>query len=78
MFAIVSKDDGFPICRQVLGVVPDPVVTWNSEAAAAAFLASRRAEAEFVSVPLTDDVMESIAIAMDCSVQAITFEPYPD
>ncbi len=78
MFAIVSKDDGFPICRQVPGVVPDPVVMWNSEAAARAFLASRQAEAEFASVPLTDDVMESIAKAMNCSVQSITFEPYPD
>ncbi len=77
MFAIVSKDDGFPICRQVPGVIPDPVVTWNSEAAAKAFLVSRGAEADFASVALTDDAMEAIARAMECSVEAITFDPYP-
>jgi hypothetical protein len=29
MYAIVFKSEGFPICRQVAGVTPDPVVTWN-------------------------------------------------
>jgi len=27
MYAIVYKSDGFPICRQVAGVNPAPVVT---------------------------------------------------
>ena len=40
MYAIVYKSDGFPICRQVPGVSPDPVVTWNTEAQAKAFISS--------------------------------------
>ena len=35
MYAIVYKADGYPVCRQVPGVSPDPVVTWNTEGAAA-------------------------------------------
>ena len=38
MFAIVYKSDGFPICRQIAGVSSDPVVTWNTEAQAKAFI----------------------------------------
>ena len=34
MFAIVYKTDGVPICVQVAGISPDPVVVWNSEGAA--------------------------------------------
>ncbi len=30
MFAIVYKSDGVPVCVQVPGVSPDPVVVWNS------------------------------------------------
>ena len=41
MYAIVYRTDGFPICRQVPGVEPDPVVTWNTEAAAKAFISSK-------------------------------------
>ena len=47
MFAIVYKSDGFPICRQVEGVSPDPVVTWNNEADAKAFITSKGGEADF-------------------------------
>ena len=47
MYAIVYKADGFPICRQMPGVSPDPVVTWNTEAAAKAFIASKGGDAEF-------------------------------
>ena len=45
MYAIVYKSDGFPICQQVAGVSPDPVVTWNTEDAAKAFIANRAAVA---------------------------------
>ena len=38
MFAIVYKSDGVPICVQVPGVSPDPVVVWSSESAAKAFI----------------------------------------
>src|SRR6266480_2372574 len=41
MFAIVYKSDGVPICVQMPGVSPDPVVVWNSESAARAFIESK-------------------------------------
>ena len=50
MYAIVSKSDGFPVCRQVPGVNPDPVVTWNTEAAAKAFITSKGGEKDFQPV----------------------------
>ena len=77
MYAIVCKSDGFPICRQLPGVTPDPVVTWNTEAAARAFISSKGAESEFHAVQLTDEAMDHIAHAMGYPVEAITFDPYP-
>jgi len=77
MYAIVYKSDGFPICRQIEGVQPDPVVTWNSENAARAFIESRGADADFQAVALTDEAMDRIAQAMGYPVESITFEPYP-
>ncbi len=77
MYAIVYKTDGFPVCRQVQGVTPDPVVTWNTEAAAMAFISSRGGDAQFQPVQLTDDAMDRIAEVMGCPVQALTFDPYP-
>ena len=77
MYAIVCKSDGFPICRQLPGVTPDPVVTWNTEAAARAFISSKGAESEFHAVQLTDEAMDRIARAMGCPVEAMTFDPYP-
>lgn len=41
MYAIVYKADGFPICVQVAGVVPDPVVIWTTEGAAKSFIDSK-------------------------------------
>lgn len=77
MFAIVSKSDGFPVCRQVPGVSPDPVVTWNSEAAAKAFISSKGGDAEFQPVQITDDAMDRLAKALGCPVESMTLEPYP-
>lgn len=77
MYAIVYKSDGFPICRQIAGVTPDPVVTWNTEDAAKAFITSKGADAEFQPVQLTDEAMDKIAKAMGCAVEVMTFEPYP-
>ena len=77
MYAIVYKSDGFPICRQVEGVSPDPVVTWNSEDAARAFISSKGGEAEFQPVQLTDEAMDRLAYAMGCPVESMTFDPYP-
>ena len=77
MYAIVYKSDGFPICRRVPGVSPDPVVTWNTEAAARAFIESKGADAEFQPVQITDEVMDKLAKAIGCPVEAMTFDPYP-
>jgi hypothetical protein len=77
MYAIVYKSDGFPICRQVPGVSPDPVVTWNTEAAASAFIASKGGEKDFQAVALTDEAMDKMAASMGCPVESITFDPYP-
>lgn len=77
MYAIVYKTDGFPICRQVPGVTPDPVVTWNSEAAARAFIASKGGDADLQAVRLTDEAMDRLAQAMGCPVASMTFDPYP-
>ena len=77
MYAIVYKSDGFPICRQVPGVTPDPVVTWNSEAAAKAFILSKGGDAEFEPIQITDEAMDKFAKALGCPVESMTFEPYP-
>jgi hypothetical protein len=77
MYVIVYKSDGFPICRQVAGVSPDPVVTWNTEAAARAFIQSKGADSEFQPVQITDEAMDKMAKAMGCPVESMTFEPYP-
>jgi hypothetical protein len=77
MYVIVYKSDGFPICRQVAGVSPDPVVTWNTEAAARAFIQSKGADADFQPVQITDEAMDKMAKVMGCPVESMTFEPYP-
>lgn len=77
MYAIVYKTDGYPICRQVAGVSPNPVVTWNTEAAAKAFISSKGGDAEFQPLELTDDAMDRLAKTLGCPVQAMTFDPYP-
>jgi hypothetical protein len=77
VYAIVYKSDGFPICRQVPGISPDPVVTWNTESAAQAFIASKGGDADFQPVQLTDEAMDKLASAMGCPLESMTFEPYP-
>ncbi len=77
MYAIVYKSDGFPICRQLDGVSPDPVVTWMSEIDAKTFISSKGGEADFQPVAITDDSMDAIAKAMGCAVESLTFDPYP-
>jgi hypothetical protein len=77
MYAIVYKSDGFPICRQVVGVSPNPVVTWNNEAAAKAFISSKGKDAEFQPLQLTDEAMDKLAKTIGFPVESMTFEPYP-
>ena len=78
MYAIVYKSDGFPICRQIEGVSPDPIVTWNTEDQAKAFITSKSGDADFQPVALTDDAMDKMAAAMGCAVESISFDPYPE
>ncbi|HMH16869.1 MAG TPA: hypothetical protein VK572_01870 [Burkholderiales bacterium] len=77
MFAIVYKSDGVPICVQVPGVSPDPVVVWTSESAAKAFIASKGGGAEFQPISVDEQAMEKLAKALGCSVERLMLEPYP-
>ena len=77
MYAIVYKADGFPICVQVAGVEPDPVVVWPSESAAKSFIDSKGGAEEFQPVVVDDGSLDAIAKAMGCPVDQITLEPYP-
>ena len=77
MFAIVYKSDGVPICVQVVGVSPDPVVVWNSENAAKAFIDAKGGAAEFQPVAVDEQSMEKMAKALGCPVEKLMVEPYP-
>jgi hypothetical protein len=77
MFAIVYKSDGVPICVQIAGVSPDPVVVWNSESAAKAFIDSKGGAAEFQTIAVNEQVMEKMAKALGCPVEKLMVEPYP-
>ena len=77
MYAIVYKSDGVPICVQVPGVSPDPVVVWTSESAAAEFISSKGGGDDFQPVPVTEQSMEKLAQALGCQVEQLTLEQYP-
>jgi hypothetical protein len=77
MFAIVYKSDGVPVCCQVPGVAPDPVVVWTSEASAKAFIDSQNGGGDFQPVPVSEQSMEQMAKALGCAVEQMTVEQYP-
>lgn len=77
MFAVVYKSDGVPVCCQVAGVSPDPVVVWASEAAAKAFIEAQGGQADFQPVAVTEQSMEQMAKAMGCAVDQLMLEQYP-
>ncbi len=77
MYAIVYKSDGVPICVQVQGVSPDPVVVWANEGAARAFIDGRGGSNEFQPIAITEQSMEKFAVALGCPVEQITVEQYP-
>jgi hypothetical protein len=77
MFAIVYKADGVPICVQVAGVSPDPVVVWTSESAAKAFIESKGGGGDYKAVAIDEKAMEAIAKALGCPVEKLMLEPYP-
>jgi len=77
MYAIVFKADGVPICCQVSGVTPDPVVIWTTERAAKAFIESKGGAADFQPMEVNDHTMEGLAKALGCPVEQLTLEPYP-
>ena len=75
---LIGSDPSCRFCLQVPGVSPDPVVTWNTEAAANAFIAKQGGGGgDFQAVQLTDEAMDKIAKAMGCPVESMMFEPYP-
>ena len=77
MYAIVFKTDGFPVCCQVAGVTPDPVVIWTTEGAAKDFIQSKGGDADFQTLEVNDQTMENLAKAIGCPVEQLTLEPYP-
>lgn len=77
MFAIVYKSDGVPICVQVPGVTPDPVVVWVSESGAKAFIDKNGGDSEFQALAVNEQTMEQMAKALGCPVENITVEQYP-
>lgn len=77
MYAIVFKADGIPICCQVSGVTPNPVVIWSTEGAAKAFIDSKGGGADFQPIEVNDSNMENLAKALGCPVDQLTLEPYP-
>lgn len=77
MYAIVYKTDGVPICCQVTGISPDPVVVWANEGAAKAFIESRGGSAEFQALEVNEQTMETLAKALGCQVEQLTLEQYP-
>ena len=77
MFAIVYKSDGVPVCCQVPGAVPDPVVVWASEGAAKAFIDSQNGGGDFQAVPVSEQSMEQMAKALGCAVERLSVEQYP-
>ena len=77
MFAIVFKADGVPVCCQVPGVAPDPVVVWGTEAAAKTFIESQNGGDDFQTVAVNEQSMDQMAKAMGCVVEQLTLEQYP-
>jgi hypothetical protein len=77
MYAIVYKSDGVPICCQVPGVSPDPVVVWSNETEAKAFIDSKGGGGEFQPLEVNDQTMEKLASALGCGVGQLTLENYP-
>lgn len=77
MFAVVYKSDGVPVCCQVPGVAPDPVVAWTSEASAKAFIDSQNGGDDFQAVAMSEQSMEQMAKALGCAVEQLSVEQYP-
>ena len=77
MFAIVYKGDGAPICCQVEGVSPDPVVVWSARDQAQAFIDSKGGGADYEVLEVNEKGMESMAKALGCPVESLMLEPYP-
>jgi len=77
MYAVVFKADSVPVCCRLEGVTPDPVVTWNSEEAARAFIAEKGMSADFEPAAVDDASLQRMAEALGVAAERITLEPYP-
>ena len=78
MYAVVFKADGVPVCVRVEGVSPDPVVTWENEAAARAFIDAKGMGADFEPAAVDDASLERMAKALGVAAERMTLQPYPD
>lgn len=77
MYAVVFKADSVPVCVRMEGVTPDPVVTWNSEEAARAFIDEKGMGAEYEPAAVDDASLQRMAEALGVAAERITLEPYP-
>ncbi|MBL8376763.1 MAG: hypothetical protein JNM79_02740 [Burkholderiales bacterium] len=79
MFAIVYKQDQVPMCARLRESGPDAIVTWDSAAAAGAFLESKGAEfvAAYSVVAIGDDSLKAMAQAMGVNEADIELVPFP-
>ena len=79
MFAIVYKEDGFPICNRMPGTDIDAVVFWNTEPHARAFLEVQGevATSSYNVVPVSDDSLKVMAAAMGCPEESVQLIPFP-
>ena len=78
MFAIVTKSDGFPVSRSPGAGQADLVVTWTSNDRAKAFIDAKGIDADYKVVPLTEDALNSMAVALGCAADDIAFDSYPE
>ena len=79
MFAIVYKQDRVPMCVRLRESGPDAIVTWESEPRARAFLESKGDEflSGYAVVPIGDDSLKDMALAMGVKEEDIELVPFP-
>ena len=79
MFAIVYKQDRIPMCARLRESGPDAIVTWESEPKARAFLESKGDDflSGYAVVPIGDDTLKDMALAMGVKEEDIELVPFP-
>ena len=79
MFAIVYKQDRIPMCARLRESGPDAIVTWESEPKARAFLESKGDDflSGYSVVPIGDESLKDMALAMGVKEEDIELVPFP-